>query len=134
MLAATKVKMSGSDKKKSEQEHIRHFLHKTWSQEVSGTLTLQSCKTTAKKCTKNRAKLFFFSNQKKSVLHVQSIFWLLDLLIFFWLFSLPLSLGVTLFYIWFSKLQILTRASLLALAKSIYYLRLANLPECLYCR
>ena len=31
MLAATKVKMSGSDKKKkSEQEHIRHFLHKKW--------------------------------------------------------------------------------------------------------
>ena len=28
MLAATKVKMSGSEKK-SEQEHIQHFLHKT---------------------------------------------------------------------------------------------------------
>ena len=26
MLAATEVKMSGSEKKKSEQEHIRHFL------------------------------------------------------------------------------------------------------------
>ena len=49
MLAAgTKVKISGSEEKKSKQEHIRHI------------------KTTAKKCTKkcaSRAKLFFFSNQ-----------------------------------------------------------------------
>ena len=29
MLAATKVKMSGSEQKKNEQEHILHFLHKT---------------------------------------------------------------------------------------------------------
>ena len=46
MLAAgTKVKISGSEEKKSKQEHIRHI------------------KTTAKKCTKkcaSRAKLFFF--------------------------------------------------------------------------
>ena len=28
MLAATRVKMSDSEKK-SEQEHVRHFLHKT---------------------------------------------------------------------------------------------------------
>ena len=51
MLAATRVKMSDSEKK-SEQEHVRHFLHKTCNQEVSGRFTLQSCKTTAKKCTK----------------------------------------------------------------------------------
>ena len=50
MLAATKVKMSDSEKK-SEQEHRRHFLHKTCNQDVSGRYTLQSCKTTAKKCT-----------------------------------------------------------------------------------
>ena len=46
MLAAgTKVKISGSEEKKTKQEHIRHI------------------KTTAKKCTKkcaSRAKLFFF--------------------------------------------------------------------------
>ena len=42
-----KEKMSGSEKK-SEREHVRHFLHK----KVSGSLTLWSCKTTAKKCTK----------------------------------------------------------------------------------
>ena len=46
MLAAgTKVKIGGSEEKKSKQEHIRHI------------------KTTAKKCTKkcaSRAKLFFF--------------------------------------------------------------------------
>ena len=51
MLAATRVKMSDSEKK-SEQEHVRHFLNKTCNQEVSGRFTLQSCKTTAKKCTK----------------------------------------------------------------------------------
>ena len=28
MLVATKVKMNGSEKK-SEQEHVQHFLHKT---------------------------------------------------------------------------------------------------------
>ena len=35
MLAPTKVKMSGSEK--NEQEHARHFLHKTCNQEVSGS-------------------------------------------------------------------------------------------------
>ena len=33
MLAATKMKMSRSDKK-SEQEHIRHFLHEMCNEEV----------------------------------------------------------------------------------------------------
>ena len=41
-----KGKMSGSEK--SERERVRHFLHK----KVSGSFTLWSCKTTAKKCTK----------------------------------------------------------------------------------
>ena len=52
-----KGKMSGSEKK-SERERVRHFLHK----KVSGSFTLWSCKTTAKKCTKKcaaRAKLLF---------------------------------------------------------------------------
>ena len=47
MLAATKMKMSGSEK--NEQEDVRHFLHKKSNQEVSGSLTLWSCKTKAKK-------------------------------------------------------------------------------------
>ena len=51
MLAATRVKMSDSEKK-SEQEHVQRFLHKTCNQEVFGRFTLQSFKTTAKKCTK----------------------------------------------------------------------------------
>ena len=34
MLAATRVKMSDSEKK-SEQQHVRHSLHKTCNQEVS---------------------------------------------------------------------------------------------------
>ena len=38
MLAATKEKISGSEK--SEEEHVRHFLHKTCNQEVSGRFTL----------------------------------------------------------------------------------------------
>ena len=75
MLAASRVKMSDSERrKKSEQEHVRHFLHKTCNEEVSGSFTLQSCKTTAKKCTKKVcccAKLLFF---------------LLDLLLVFFFF------------------------------------------------
>ena len=35
MLAATKVKMSGSEK--GEQDHIQRFLHKTCNSEVSGS-------------------------------------------------------------------------------------------------
>ena len=52
MLVATRVKMGDSEKK--SEEHVRHFLHKTSKQEVSGSFTLLSCKTTAKKCTKKR--------------------------------------------------------------------------------
>ena len=60
MLAASKVKMSGSEK--DEQDDIQHFLHKTCNSEVSGSFTLSSCKTTAKKCKKKcaaGAQLFF---------------------------------------------------------------------------
>ena len=32
MLAAIRVKISDSEKKKAEQEHVRHFLHKTSNQ------------------------------------------------------------------------------------------------------
>ena len=42
-----KGKMSSSEKK-SELEHVRHFVHK----KVSGSFTLWLCKTTAKKCTR----------------------------------------------------------------------------------
>ena len=31
MLAAAKVKISGSEKKKREQEYMRHLIHKTCS-------------------------------------------------------------------------------------------------------
>ena len=51
MLAATRMKMSDSEKK-SEKEHVRHFLYKTHNQEVSRSFTLKACKTTAKKWTK----------------------------------------------------------------------------------
>ena len=48
MLAATKVKMSGSEKQ-SEQEH-KHFLHKACNLEVKGGFT--SCKTDGKEMYK----------------------------------------------------------------------------------
>ena len=52
------------------------------------------------------------------MLHVQIFFWLIiDLLNFFWGGG---EGGAVFVYILFSKLYILTRASLLALAKSIY--------------
>ena len=41
----------GENEKKIELEHIQHFLHKTCNKELSGSFTLQSCKTMAKKCT-----------------------------------------------------------------------------------
>ena len=53
--------MSGSEKK-SEQEHVRHFLRKTCNWEVSGSFTLYWCKTKAKKRQKEcaaGAKLLF---------------------------------------------------------------------------
>ena len=68
MLAATKV--SGS---KTSEQKVRHFLHKTCSEEVSGMFTLQSCKTMAKKCT------------KKSVLHEQSAFLLIRPIVVSWI-------------------------------------------------
>ena len=40
MLPATKVKMSGSEKKKIEQEQMRYLLHKTCNKEVSGSFTI----------------------------------------------------------------------------------------------
>ena len=61
MLAASKEKMSGSENKvKKNMYNISST--KQCNQEVSGHFMLYSCKTTAKKCTKNcaaSAKLFF---------------------------------------------------------------------------
>ena len=49
-------KISGSGK--SEQEHVPHFLHtKSENQEVSGRFTWQSCKSTARKCTRKSAAI-----------------------------------------------------------------------------
>ena len=93
MLAATKVKMRGSEKKReSEREHIQHFLHKTCNSEVSGSFSLSSVKTTAKKCA------------KKSVLHVHSCCFANYTYCFFWLFSLPSPPSITQFdivYVYF---------------------------------
>ena len=65
-IAATKVKMSGSEKK-SEQEHIQHFLHKTYVY-VGSFWKFQVVVVQDK--GKN-------SKVQKSVLHVQSCFLLI---------------------------------------------------------
>ena len=63
--AVTKVKMSGSEKKKSEQEHVLHFLHKTGNQRKPGSFWkfyVVVVQNNGKKCTKKcaaRAKLLF---------------------------------------------------------------------------
>ena len=66
ILAATKVQMSGS-----EQEQVRHFLHKTCNQEVSGIFTCSR--------TKKRQR-----NVQKSVLHVPSCFLLIRPIVVFY--------------------------------------------------
>ena len=59
MLAANEGKTSGIEK--SEQEHVRHFLHKTCNQEV---FEVSRCSL-----AKQRQR-----NVQKIVLHVQSCF------------------------------------------------------------
>ena len=63
MLAATKVKMSDSEK--SEQDDMQHFLHKTCNSEVFGSFTAR-CRR-----AKQRQR-----NAQKSVLQVQSCFFI----------------------------------------------------------
>ena len=77
--------------KKSEQDHVRHFLHKTCNQEASGSFTLQSCKTTAKKCTKKVC-----CTCKVAFLLIRPIF-------VFSPFSLPSPLSITRFCILFEQ-------------------------------
>ena len=54
------------------------------------------------------------------MLHVQKFFLLIRLTEFFGCFRCLRRVGVTRFYVFFSKLKILANALLLALAKSIY--------------
>ena len=65
-IAATKVKMSGSEKK-SEQEHIQHFLHKTYVY-VGSFWKFQVV------VVQDKGKNW---KVQKSVLHVQSCFLLI---------------------------------------------------------
>ena len=112
MLAATKVKMSGSEKKQWTGTHtsIQHFPYKMCNQEVL------CCS-----CAKQQQR-----NVQKSVLQVQSCFFFLisDLLFFLLLFLFLSLFSITiLVFVWVLNYKsILTRASLLALAKSIFYL------------
>ena len=66
MLATTKVKMSGSEKKR-EDGYIQQFLHKTFNSEVSRCLR-----------AKQRQR-----NVQESVMHVQSCFSLIRATVFF---------------------------------------------------
>ena len=61
MLAATKVKMSGGEKK-SEPEHIQHFLHKTCSWKFHVAVGQNNGEKIYKKvcCT---CKIVFFANE-----------------------------------------------------------------------
>ena len=82
-----KEKMSGSEKKR-ERKHVQHFLRK-----VSGSFTLWSCKTTAKKCTKKvccTCKVAFLLIRPIVVFHHSP--------------ALPSPLSITGFYIFLSKL------------------------------
>ena len=86
-----KVKMNDSEKKLNETD-VRHFLQKTCNKEVSGSFTLQSCKTTAKKCT------------KKVCCTCKVAFWLIRLIVVFHRSpALPSPLRITRFYILFQK-------------------------------
>ena len=120
MLTATKVKMSGSEKKWTGTP--QHFLHKKCNWKVSGSSRRIRSKQRQRNVEKKRAKLFF-ANKKKvcCTCNFFFLFWLIiDLLIFIFFFFG--GGGAVFVYILFSKLYILTRASLLALAKSIYWL------------
>ena len=70
--------------KKSEQEHVRKTCYIfSIKLDVSGTITLKSCKTTAKKCT------------KKVCCTCKVSFLLIRPIVFFSPFSLPSPLGIT---------------------------------------
>ena len=76
---------------KSEQEHVQHSFHKTCNQEALGSFTLQSCKTTVKKCTKKLC-----CTCKIAFLLIRPIF-------VFSPFSLPSPLSITRFYVLFEQ-------------------------------
>ena len=78
--------------KKSEQEHVRHFLHKKCNEEASGSFTLWSCKIWAKKCTKKVC-----CTCKVGFLLIRPI------VVVFSPFSLPSPLSITRFYILFEQ-------------------------------
>ena len=88
--------------KKSEQDHIQHFRHKTCNWEVFGSFTLLSCKTAAKKCTKKCA-----TSEKFFFLLIRPIFCFCFVLLFFLVFiavAVAVWLALHDFIFCFSKL------------------------------
>ena len=86
--------------KNSEREQVRHFLDKTFNLGVF----LQSCTTTAKKCT------------KKCAARARLLFLLIRPIVVFSPFSVLVALALHDFIFCLNELYILSRASLLALA------------------
>ena len=84
--------------KNSEREQVRHFLDKTCNLGVF----LQSCTTTAKKCT------------NKCAARARLLFWLIRPIVVF--FAVLVALALHDFIFCLNELYILSRASLLALA------------------
>ena len=116
MLAVPKckVKMSASEKKKVNKDNSYDTSsikrETSCNQEVSESVTLQSCKTTAKKCTKKvccTCKVAFLLIRLilTIVFHRSSLLCRLPLITLFFLFCLS---------------KLFSRYSLFALAKSIY--------------
>ena len=91
MLAATKVKICGSERKKKMSKNMYDISSKTCNQDVSESFTLYSCKTKAEKCTKQvccKCKVVFLLSRP---------------IVVFSPFSFPSPLSMTRFYILFDQ-------------------------------
>ena len=86
-----KVKMSGSEKKVNEKTY-----------DISSIKRVTKKFLEVSRCSRAKQRQ---RNVQKSVLHVQSCFCLLDLLLFFTVFQrcIPLPLSITRFYILFEQ-------------------------------
>ena len=120
MLAASKVKMSGREKKNRSETNTtfppqKVYLGRFWKFHV--VVVQNNGKDIAQKLCCTRTCNVVFVLLFRPI--VFSCVFLFLFRFFFWPFSLLSPLIITRFYIFLSKLLILTRASHLALAKCI---------------